>query len=65
MEALFRAYRDRPALLPPHVRDHFDREGPPRAISDYIAGMTDRFALDEHNSLPERERALASTSTAV
>ena len=48
---LFRTYRDGPELLPAHVRARFAREGELRAISDYIAGMTDRFAMDEHRRL--------------
>jgi dGTPase len=48
---LFRTYRDDPKLLPTHVRARFAREGQPRAISDYIAGMTDRYAMDEHKRL--------------
>jgi len=48
---LFRTYRDDPNLLPRHVHTRFAREGKMRAISDYIAGMTDRFAMDEHKRL--------------
>lgn len=48
---LFRTYREDPVLLPANVRARFAREGMPRAISDYIAGMTDRFAMDEHRRL--------------
>ena len=48
---LFRTYRDDPNLLPSHVHTLFAREGQMRAISDYIAGMTDRFAMDEHKRL--------------
>jgi dGTPase len=48
---LFRTYRDDPKLLPTHVRSRFAREGELRAISDYIAGMTDRYAMDEHKRL--------------
>jgi dGTPase len=48
---LFRTYRDDAKLLPDHVRARFGREGELRAISDYIAGMTDRFAMDEHKRL--------------
>ncbi len=48
---LFRTYRDDPNLLPTDVRARFAREGEPRAVSDYIAGMTDRFAMDEHKKL--------------
>jgi dGTPase len=48
---LFRTYRDDPNLLPGHVHARFAREGQMRGISDYIAGMTDRFAMDEHKRL--------------
>lgn len=48
---LFKTYRDDPNLLPRHVHTRFAREGQMRAISDYIAGMTDRFAMDEHKRL--------------
>jgi len=48
---LFRTYREDAKLLPAHVRARFGREGELRAISDYIAGMTDRFAMDEHKRL--------------
>ena len=48
---LYRHYRARPAALPPHVVARFGEEGEARAIADYIAGMTDRFALAEHDRL--------------
>ena len=48
---LFRTYRDDTKLLPANVRTRFGREGELRAIADYIAGMTDRFAMDEHKRL--------------
>jgi dGTPase len=46
--ALYRAYRRDATLLPPQVSARFATEGEARAIADYIAGMTDRFALAEH-----------------
>ena len=47
---LFAAFLDEPRLLPP---DHQVRaaEGAPRAIADYVAGMTDRYAIKEHRRL--------------
>jgi len=48
---LFRTYRDDPGLLPASVRRRFDDEGPARAVADYIACMTDRFAMAEHRKL--------------
>jgi dGTPase len=53
MSALFEVYMAEPRQLPPHVTRHAreDGESVPRAIADYIAGMTDRFALEEHKKL--------------
>ncbi|MDO5086357.1 MAG: deoxyguanosinetriphosphate triphosphohydrolase [Comamonadaceae bacterium] len=45
---LFDIYRARPAELPAHFAARPDRE---RAVADFIAGMTDRFALREHERL--------------
>jgi dGTPase len=47
---LFNAFHDEPRLLPP---DHQARAGRdrPRAIADYVAGMTDRYAITEHRRL--------------
>ncbi len=52
MSDLFHAYMDEPAQLPPHITARC-ATGEPRArvVADYIAGMTDRFAVDEHNKL--------------
>jgi dGTPase len=46
---LFESYLADPARLPPHIvaRLEQEHESPPRITADYIAGMTDRFALDE------------------
>jgi len=48
---LFDAYRDAPAEMPGDYADADDRV---RAVADYIAGMTDRFALREHQRLTGR-----------
>ena len=48
---LFDAYRERPHELRPSFAQRPDRE---RAVADYIAGMTDRFALREHERLTGR-----------
>ena len=45
---LFAIYLDRPAEMSDEFQDTVDR---PRAVADYIAGMTDRFALKEHQRL--------------
>jgi dGTPase len=51
LEDLFRAYNERTKILPEEVQQRFETFGEARAISDYIAGMTDRFALAEHSRL--------------
>ena len=48
---LYAAYRDEPAMLPTHIQVLIDDHGLERTICDYIAGMTDRFAVDEHSKL--------------
>jgi len=53
MTALFQVYMNEPRQLPPHVMRRAAEEGEtvPRVIADYIAGMTDRFALEEYKKL--------------
>jgi dGTPase len=48
---LFHAYRAEPAMLPDHVQFFIDKRGLERTICDYIAGMTDRYAVEEHQKL--------------
>jgi dGTPase len=48
---LFNAYEGKPGMLPQEVQERMQALGTPRAIADYIAGMTDRFALSEHSRL--------------
>jgi dGTPase len=48
---LFETYLRWPNLLPPKYQTRFERFGLQRVVCDYIAGMTDRFALDEYNRL--------------
>jgi dGTPase len=48
---LFRAYVQEPAILPIHVQEWIRERGLERTICDYIAGMTDRFAVEEYQKL--------------
>jgi dGTPase len=48
---LFASYIAEPAQLPPRYRDRIEQDGLHRVVCDYIAGMTDRFAVDEHRKL--------------
>ena len=51
LTAIFEAYRSEPAMLPPTWRRAAEERGLVRAVTDYLAGMTDRFASDEHRRL--------------
>ena len=48
---LFNAYAREPEILPVHIQELIEEHGRERTICDYIAGMTDRFAVDEHAKL--------------
>ncbi|MFQ5691528.1 MAG: deoxyguanosinetriphosphate triphosphohydrolase [Nitrospinota bacterium] len=48
---LFQAYLNRQEQLPPRVYEKCRAGVPERVICDYVAGMTDRFAQDEHRKL--------------
>lgn len=50
---LFNAYRSEPQMLPRHIQETIAERGLERTICDYIAGMTDRFAVEEYNKLFE------------
>jgi dGTPase len=49
IEGLFRSYQENPRQLPPGV----EKDGQPleRSLCDYLAGLTDREALEEHRRL--------------
>ncbi len=51
LERLFAAYVGMPEMLPPTVQRAAEEEGLYRAVCDYVAGMTDRFALEEYARL--------------
>lgn len=51
VKELFSAFLSDMRLLPEKYRALGEREGEPRAIADYIAGMTDRYAIKEHRRL--------------
>jgi dGTPase len=51
VEELFNAYRDEPSTLPRQFQAFLEQRGLERTICDYIAGMTDRYAIEEHQKL--------------
>ena len=57
VENLFRAYLGNPASMPVAFERQAVEEGEAgkaRVVADYIAGMTDRFAISEHQRLCEQ-----------
>lgn len=50
---LFETYRREPRLLPLHIQSNIEERGLERTICDYIAGMTDRYAIQQYRNLFE------------
>jgi dGTPase len=48
---LIKVYTDSPKQMPPSFSVRIATDGIPRVVCDYVAGMTDRFALEEHRKL--------------
>ena len=51
LSEIFTAYVGEPRMLPTHIQKRLDKASPERVITDYIAGMTDRYALQEWDKL--------------
>ena len=58
LQDLFNAYTVNPGILPTEVQERAKNGDFYRVVCDYIAGMTDRFALDEHSRLFDPQVAL-------
>ena len=50
---LFTLYFEHPNALPESYFNRIESDGLRQTISDYIAGMTDRYALEEHQKLTD------------
>ncbi len=48
---LFKAYVQEPGMLPAKTRQRLQEQPVERVVANYIAGMTDRYALDEWEKL--------------
>ncbi len=48
---LFRSYTTQPGQLPPHIQQRTRTESVKRVVCDYLAGMTDRYAMEEYRKL--------------
>ena len=53
LTSLYKAFLSRPNMMPLNHQARVEKVGLERAICDYLAGMTDRFAMDEFNKLFE------------
>jgi dGTPase len=51
LEELFVHFTKQPEQISDFFRKRARKEGWPRAVCDYLAGMTDRFAIQEHQRL--------------
>lgn len=51
LKALFEAYANEPMILPRHIQSNIAHRGIKGTICDYIAGMTDRYAMEEYNKI--------------
>ncbi len=53
LTSLYKAFISRPKMMPNNHQARVEKVGLERAVCDYLAGMTDRFAMDEFNKLFE------------
>jgi len=51
IKQLFQVYINKPKGLPAHIQEKIRGRSVRRVVCDYIAGMTDRYALDEYKKL--------------
>jgi len=49
--ALLQHFEGRPEMMPSELQRIAKHEGAKRAVADYVAGMTDRYALDTYASI--------------
>ncbi len=57
---IVRHYASHADELPDDYRARAEAEGLPRSVCDYVAGMTDRFAMDESRRLAEARVTIAA-----
>ena len=54
-KTLFRVWVAEPSLLPPAHSAEVAAEGTPRVVADYIAGMTDQYAMAKYREWKEQD----------
>lgn len=55
LSRLFDTFLNNPKLMPSHIQEMIDEKGLEIAICDYIAGMTDRYAVKQYQKLFDPE----------
>ncbi len=55
LSQVFEAYHSEPRMLDPYFRQLVEERGLERTICDYLAGMTDRYAVQEYKKLFDPE----------
>ena len=50
---LYHIYTEHPDTLPERYAKEIEQQGIIRTVTDFIAGMTDRFALEEYKKLTD------------
>lgn len=55
LRSLFNVYQSQPELMPEEFRVRIDTDGLLRVTGDYVAGMTDRYAIQEYRRLVESD----------
>ncbi|MDD3089178.1 MAG: deoxyguanosinetriphosphate triphosphohydrolase [Candidatus Omnitrophica bacterium] len=53
LKSLFNVYLDDTRQLPPQAQEEIPKRGKYRVVCDYMAGMTDRYALDQYKKFFE------------
>jgi dGTPase len=53
LRALFENYVNNPGQLPPQSFKYIEKRGVHQVVCDYLAGMTDRYALDQYKNVFE------------
>lgn len=51
ISGIFEHYMKNPDKLPPEYRALAEEDGLPRAVADYVSGMTDKYAVSVYNEL--------------
>jgi dGTPase len=51
LNEIFHEYCSEPEILPRHVQEFIESRGLERTICDHIAGMTDRYAIEEYEKI--------------